>query len=67
MSLLLLVGLVMAGVPFLLIVGFAGFIFVSFMNDDKDAKGLFTIALVVMAIGAALIITHFATQWITVS
>lgn len=67
MSLLLLVGLVMAGVPFLLIVGFAGFIFVSFMNDDKDAKGLFTIALVVMGIGAALIITHFATQWITVS
>lgn len=65
MSLLLLIGLVMAGVPFLLIVGFAGFIFVSFMNDDKDAKGLFLIALLVMGLGVALIITHFATQWIS--
>lgn len=66
MSLLLLVGLVMFGVPFLLIVGFAGFIFVSFMNDDKDAKGLFTVALIVMGIGAALVIAHFVGSWVSV-
>ncbi|MBI1907893.1 hypothetical protein HYS28_00560 [Candidatus Uhrbacteria bacterium] len=67
MSLLLLIGLVMAGVPFLLIVGFAGFIFVSFMNDDKDAKGLFTVALIVMGIGVALILAHVVTQWVTIT
>lgn len=66
MSLLLLVGLVMAGVPFLLIVGFAAFIFVSFMNDDKDAKGLFTVALIVMGIGIALILAHFIGGWVSI-
>lgn len=57
----------MFGVPFLLIVGFAGFIFVSFMNDDKDAKGIFTVALIVMAIGLALIIAHFVGTWVSFS
>ena len=56
----------MFGVPFLLIVGFAGFIFVSFMNDDKDAKGLFTVALIVMGIGAALVVAHFVGSWVSV-
>lgn len=67
MSPLLLIGIVMAGVPLALIVGFAGFIFVSFMNDDKDAKALFTIALIVMAIGTVLIVTHFLGTWISVT
>lgn len=65
MSLILLIGLVMAGVPLALIIGFAGFIFVSFMNDDKDAKGLFTIALIVMGIGVILILTHFIGTWVS--
>lgn len=55
----------MFGVPLLLILGFAGFIFVSFMNDDADAKGLFTVALIVMALGAALIIAHFVGSWVS--
>lgn len=67
MPLLLLVGLVMAGVPLLLIVGFAGFIFISFMNDDKDAKGLFTISLIVMGIGIALILAHFIGSWVSIT
>ncbi|HCC83948.1 TPA: hypothetical protein DEP96_03800 [Candidatus Uhrbacteria bacterium] len=67
MSMLLLVGLVLAGVPFLLIVGFAGFIFVSFMNDDHEAKGIFTVALVFMGIGIALILTHVIGGWVVVN
>ncbi len=67
MSLLLLVGLVLFGIPFLLIVGFAGFIFVSFMNDDPDARGIFTVALIFMGIGAALIIAHFVGSWVSIT
>ncbi len=67
MSLLLLVGLVMFGVPFFLVVGFAGFIFVSFMNDDPDAKGIFTVALILMVIGLLLIAGHFVGSWISVT
>lgn len=64
MSPILLIGIVMAGVPLALIIGFAGFIFVSFMNDDKDAKSLLHIALLIMAIGVVLIVTHFVGSWV---
>lgn len=67
MSPILLIGIVMAGVPLALIVGFAGFIFISFMNDDKDAKSLFQIALLIMGIGIVLILTHFLGTWIQVT
>ncbi len=67
MSILLLVGLVLAGVPFLLIVGFAGFIFLSFMNDDHEAKGILTVALIFMGIGIALILTDVISHWVIVN
>lgn len=64
MSLILLIGIVMFGVPFALIVGFAGYIFVSFMNDDKDAKMLFHVALLVMLLGVVLIGTYYVGSWV---
>lgn len=67
MSLLLLIGLVLFGVPFLLIFGFAAYIFIGFVTDDKDAKAVFQIALVIMAIGAVLIIAHIAGSVIQVT
>ena len=60
MSPLLLVGIVLAGVPASLIIGFAAYIFIGFVTDDKDAKAIFTIALVIMGIGVALILAHVA-------
>ncbi len=58
MSPLLLVGIVIAGFPALLIIGFAAYIFLGFVNDDKDAKAVFHIALAVMGIGLLLILGH---------
>jgi predicted MFS family arabinose efflux permease len=60
MSLLLLIGLVLAGVPAALIVGFAAYIFIGFVTDDKDAKAVFYLALIIMGIGIALILAHVA-------
>jgi predicted MFS family arabinose efflux permease len=60
MTILLLIGIVLAGVPAALIIGFAAYIFVGFVTDDKDAKAIFQIALVMMGIGVALIIASVA-------
>lgn len=60
MSLLLLIGIVLAGIPAALIIGFAGYIFIGFVTDDKDAKAVFQLALVIMGIGIALILAHVA-------
>lgn len=60
MSLLLLVGIVLAGVPASLIIGFAAYIFIGFVTDDKDAKSIFTLALIIMGIGVVLILAHVA-------
>lgn len=58
MSLLLLIGIVLAGVPALLIIGFASYIFIGFVTDDNDAKSIFILALIIMGIGVALILAH---------
>ncbi len=67
MSLLLLIGIVLFGVPALLILGFAAYIFIGFVTDDKDAKAIFQIALIIMGIGLALIIAHIAGTIIQVT
>lgn len=58
MSPLLLVGIVMMAVPFLLMVGFAAYIFWGFMNDDKDARAVLNVGFIIMGIGLLLIIGH---------
>ena len=67
MSMLLLAGIVLTGFPLLLIIGFAGYIFLGFVNDDKDARAILNVVLAVMGIGIALILTHFITKMIIVT
>lgn len=67
MSLLLLIGLVMFAVPFLLMVGFAAYIFWGFVNDDKDARNVLNVGLVIMGIGVALVVAHFIGTMIQVT
>ena len=62
MSMILIAGIILAGIPFALIVGFAGYIFMGFINDDKDARGILNVALVMMAIGIVMILVHVATK-----
>lgn len=64
MSTLLLIGIVMMGLPALLILGFAAYIFLGFVNDDKDARAILNLALVVMLIGLFFILGHFAGTYI---
>lgn len=67
MSMLFLIGLVMAGIPILLIVGFAAYIFLGFVNDDKDARAVLNVALVVMVIGFVLILADVVTRVLVVT
>lgn len=67
MSPLLLIGIVLAGAPLLLIIGFAAYIFLGFVNDDKDAKAIFHITLAVMGIGLLLILGHVVGTLVKVS
>ena len=67
MSLLLLVGIVLVAVPFLLMFGFAFYIFWGFMNDDKDARNVLNVGFVIMGIGLLLILGHFAGTWIQIT
>ncbi len=67
MSMLLLAGIVLTGFPLLLIVGFAGYIFLGFINDDKDARAIFNVAMIIMGIGIALILAYFLTKVIIVT
>ena len=62
MSMLLLVGIVLAGVPTLLIVGFAAYIFFGFVNDDKDARAVLNVALMVIGVGILLILGDVLTN-----
>lgn len=62
MSMLLLVGIVLTGLPLLLIVGFAGYIFLGFVNDDKDARAVLNVVLAIMGIGIAIILAYGATK-----
>jgi len=67
MSPLLLIGIVLAGIPALLIIGFAAYIFLGFVNDDKDAKAVFHLTLVIMGIGLLLILGHIVGTIVSVS
>jgi hypothetical protein len=58
MSPLLLIGIVLMAVPFLLMVGFAAYIFWGFMNDDADARAVLNIGLIIMGIGFLLTLGH---------
>lgn len=58
MSPLLLIGIVLMAVPFLLMVGFAAYIFWGFMNDDGDARAVLNIGLIIMGIGFLLTLGH---------
>lgn len=64
MSLVLIIGLFLVGLPLSLIIGFAAYIFLGFINDDKDARAVFNFALMVIAVGVLFIITHFVGFWI---
>ena len=64
---LLIAGIVLTGFPLLLIIGFAGYIFLGFVNDDKDARAILNVVLIVMSIGVALILAHVLTNIIVVT
>jgi hypothetical protein len=59
MSPILIAGIFLFGAPLLLIIGFAAYIFLGFVNDDPDARNIFRITLAVMGIGALLIVGYF--------
>ncbi len=59
---MLITGIILVAVPFILMLGFAAFIFVSFMKDDDDTTALLNIALIIMALGLILIGAHFLKQ-----
>ena len=63
----LLVGVTMIGLPLALIIGFAAYIFFGFINDDKDARAIFNIALVVMGLGAVFVLVHFLGKFIQIT
>lgn len=67
MSTLLLVGIVLAGIPAMLIIGFAAYIFLGFINDDKDARQIFNVVLAVMGIGILLILGHLIGKIVSVT
>ena len=62
MDFLFLTGIIMAVVPALVIIGFSIFVFLSFIRDDKDASNIARTAFIVMIIGIALIIWHYASK-----
>jgi hypothetical protein len=67
MPTLLLIGIVMMGLPLFLIIGFASYIFLGFINDDKDARAIFNVALIVMAVGFLFLVGHFVGTYIQVT
>ena len=64
MPTLLLIGIVMMGLPALLICGFAAYIFLGFVNDDKDARAIFNLALIVIGIGLHFILGNLVGTYI---
>ncbi|MBP9827584.1 hypothetical protein KBC55_00330 [Patescibacteria group bacterium] len=67
MPILLLIGIVLFGLPAALIIGFAAYIFWGFISDDKDARAIFNLALIIMLIGALFIAGHIVGNVIVVS
>ncbi len=60
MTPLLLIVIVLMAVPFMLMIGFAAYIFWGFMNDDKDARTVLNVGFIIMGIGLLLILGHVA-------
>ena len=58
-GILLYIGIVLVAVPAMLMIGFASFIFYSFMKDDEMTFGIIKVGVVIMALGAVLIAGHF--------
>lgn len=56
-SLLLLTGIVLVAVPLFVMIGFATFIFFSFMKDDDMTAGIVKVAFVIIALGVLLIVS----------
>lgn len=54
-------GIVLVSVPLVLMIGFATFIFWSFMRDDETTAGVLKVGFVIMALGAVLIGVHVAS------
>lgn len=67
MSPLLLIGIVLVAVPFMLMFGFAAYIFWGFMNDDKDARAVLNVGFIIMGIGVLLILGHVAGTMIEIT
>lgn len=67
MTPLLLVGIVLMAVPFLLMFGFAAYIFWGFMSDDKDARAVLNIGFIIMGIGLMLILGHVVGTMIEIT
>lgn len=67
MTPLLLIGIVLMAVPFLLMVGFAGYIFWGFMSDDKDARAVLNVGFIIMGIGLLLILGHVVGTMIEIT
>lgn len=65
MSGILIVGLFLVGLPLSLILGFAAYIFLGFINDDKDARAVFNFALMIMGVGILFIITNYVGAWLS--
>jgi hypothetical protein len=55
------------GLPALLIFGFAAYIFLGFVNDDKDAKAIFNLALLIMAVGFFFIVGHLVGTYVSIT
>jgi len=58
-QILLFTGIVLVAVPLVLMIGFAGVIFVSFMKDDDVTSNIMTVALVIMVTGVMFIVGSF--------
>jgi hypothetical protein len=56
-TLLLLTGIVLVAVPLIIMIGFAAFIFLSFMKDDDMTAGIVKVGFLIMAIGTVLIVS----------
>ncbi len=67
MTPLLLIGIVLMAVPFLLMFGFAAYIFWGFMNDDPDARKVLNVGFAIMGVGLLLILGHVAGTVIQVT
>lgn len=57
-------GIVLVAVPLVMMIGFATFIFWSFMKDDETTSGILKVGFVIMALGGVLIAVHFLSGFL---